>query len=90
MDRPKESRTTFGKALKADREARKLTQQQVADAIGVKQQHVAGWESGKNLPRPESWEKLVDFFGQTSTIAFLPQRGEIVVPPPESTVMFTR
>jgi len=43
-------RKSFGMRLKAAREARGLTQQQVADLFGVKKGTVSAWEMGGGIP----------------------------------------
>ena len=41
---------TFPELLKASRERLGLTQEQVADMLGIKQSTVSGWESGRRIP----------------------------------------
>ena len=43
----------IGKKIKACRQAARLSQQLLADALGVKQSTVAAWEAGRNQPDPE-------------------------------------
>lgn len=43
-------RKSFGMRLKAAREAKELTQQQVADHFGVKKGTVSAWEMGGGVP----------------------------------------
>lgn len=45
---------TLGTRLKALRKTKKVTQQQLADAIGVSKTSVIYWEKGDNLPKHES------------------------------------
>lgn len=73
-----ETITTFGKALRAERERMGLTQKELADRVGTVQQSVGGWEAGRSLPRPEMFDKLVEVFGPHSPVAALPPRGQIV------------
>ena len=40
----------FGKQIKQMRVERKLTQEQMADRLGVSRQAVSNWENNKNLP----------------------------------------
>ena len=56
---------TWGKHLRDLRDARKLTQQQVADAIEVKRETVNQWESESRQLKGEQVIKLADFFGVT-------------------------
>ena len=71
------SSTTFAKAVRAERKRLQMTQDQLAVAVGTTQQNVAGWEAGKSLPRPETFDRLVETFGPHSVVAALPPRGEI-------------
>lgn len=49
--------------LRKLRKERKLTQQQVADAIGLGMQAYSYYEKGDRQPSPETLCKLADFFG---------------------------
>lgn len=40
----------FGKQIKQMRLERKLTQEQMAEQLGVSRQAVSNWENNKNLP----------------------------------------
>lgn len=54
--------TTVGANLKAAREARELTQKQVAEAIGVTNRDVSRWENGKVEPGRKYRHLLADLF----------------------------
>lgn len=69
--------TTFGKSLRLEREARQLTQTQLATLVGTSQQNIAGMEAGRSLPKEAIFEKLVEVFGKHSSVAQLPPRGVI-------------
>lgn len=64
----------FGRALRLERKRLGLTQTEVADRIGTSQQNVAGWEAGRAMPRQEMMAKVLQFFGQKSSLAQLPDR----------------
>lgn len=49
---------TFGEKIKESRKAQKLTQKQLADAIGAKHNSVSDWENDKNKPDPDTIELL--------------------------------
>ncbi len=49
--------------IAAARKARKMTQQQLADAMGVDQALVSRWESGKVSPNRSNLEKLKEILG---------------------------
>jgi transcriptional regulator with XRE-family HTH domain len=48
----------YGEMLKGFREDNCLTQQQVANELGVTKMTVSNWERGINIPRPEKREAL--------------------------------
>jgi transcriptional regulator with XRE-family HTH domain len=52
-----------GNKLKALREERRLTLEDVGDALSRTRAAVAFWESGKNQPPLHVLSKLADFFG---------------------------
>lgn len=49
--------------LKALRTSRKVTQQQAADAAGMRVQHYQRYEYGDRTPRIEQLIALADFYG---------------------------
>jgi transcriptional regulator with XRE-family HTH domain len=55
----------FADKIKRLRTARKMTQRDLADALGIKQQTVCRWESGGGEPNIEMLIKLADFFNIT-------------------------
>lgn len=55
--------TTFMNKLKLYRSQRGMTQEQVAEVIGVSRQAVAKWEKGETLPDIDSCIRLADLFG---------------------------
>ncbi len=57
---------TLGTRLKALRKTKKVTQQQVADAIGVSKTSVIYWEKDENLPKHDSLMALANTLGVTS------------------------
>ena len=50
------------KNLKEARQRKGITQAELADALGITQQGVARWESGKSYPTVETLITLADFF----------------------------
>jgi len=42
---------------------KEMTQQEVADALGVAQGLVSSWCNGERLPRPENMAKIVELTG---------------------------
>lgn len=56
--------------LKDLRKEKRVTQQQVADACGVKRETICMIEIGKNRPSVKLAKKLAGFFGVEWTIFF--------------------
>lgn len=49
--------------LLSKRKEKRVTQQQLADAIGVCRSAIANWETGQQIPSTRSLIALADFFG---------------------------
>ena len=52
----------FSERLKTLRKEKKLTQKEIAEQIGIKQNSYSDWETGKNEPSLEKLIVLADFF----------------------------
>ena len=52
----------YGRLLKNERLARKLSQEQLAKAIGITQAQISYYESNKNEPSIGICEKIADFY----------------------------
>ena len=51
---------TFGEKFKAEREKRKLTQQEVADALGINRRMITRYENGISFPRTkDAYRKII-------------------------------
>lgn len=55
--------TRVAERLYRHRTRRHLTQQQVADAIGVSKASVSNWEGGVKNPRMSNLEQIAELFG---------------------------
>ena len=53
---------TFGENLRMLRMSAGLSQTELAEAIGVSQVAVSGWETGKKEPNFETCEAIADYF----------------------------
>ena len=54
---------TFGEKFKAEREKRKLTQQEVADALGINRRMITRYENGISFHRTKStYSKIEEYF----------------------------
>ena len=64
--------SALGQFLRTLRDKRGLTQNAMADAIGVEASAISKWELGRSAPGPKCLELLRDFFGVTYTEMGLP------------------
>lgn len=55
--------TPWYKRIKLYRTVAELTQQEVADKVGVEHRRYWGWEAGKNVPRPDHQAALAEVLG---------------------------
>ena len=54
---------TFGEKFKAEREKRNLTQQEVADGLGINRRMITRYENGISFPRTkEAYKKIAEYF----------------------------
>ena len=54
---------TFAEKFKEERVKKELTQQQVADSLGITRKMITLYEKGTSLPRTrEAYKKIADFF----------------------------
>lgn len=54
---------TFGEKFKTEREKRGLTQQEVADGLGINRRMITRYENGISFPRTkEAYRKIADYF----------------------------
>ena len=54
---------TFGEKFKAEREKRKQTQQEVADALGINRRMITRYENGISFPRTkDAYRKIAEYF----------------------------
>ena len=65
--------TTIGPTIKAARQARGLTLDEVGWALGVTRQYVQAWEAGRRNPGPKHLAKLAEVLGLQVT-DLLPKR----------------
>jgi len=55
---------TFGEKFKAEREKKNLTQQQVADSLGLNRRMITRYENNLSFPRSRgNYRKIAEFFG---------------------------
>ena len=58
-------RVTLGERIKNQRSRAGLSQERVAELVGVSRQSVTKWESGQSAPSTENLFKLAEIFGTT-------------------------
>lgn len=52
----------FGKNLKLFRSAKKMTQKELGDLLGVTQRTISGWEMGETEPNYDTLIKILEYF----------------------------
>ena len=79
----------IGTNIQATRMANRLTQEQLAEAVGVSRQTVAKWESGETSPDLEHAAALADALGTTiDGLANFDGNGLVVGAPPRGKHLF--
>ncbi|MDR3767034.1 MAG: helix-turn-helix transcriptional regulator [Butyricicoccus sp.] len=76
--------TTLGSKLSALRRARGLSQEQLAEAIGVSRQAVSKWELDAAAPEIDKIKSLADFYGVTTDYLLRPDAEAPSAPAPPS------
>ena len=71
---------TFGQQLRVWRRRRLLTQQGLADRLGVSSLTVQRWELDRNVPRPTHQSGLVEALGLSPDEFCTAREGEQAVP----------
>lgn len=61
-------------SYKSARESAKLTQQEVADALGIQRTTVAMWETGKSMPQASKLPQIAKILGCTVDELFEKQK----------------
>lgn len=56
-------RERLAKGLRKFRLQKKMTQQQVADKVGVHYSHISHWESGRRIPHLKYLSSLSEIYG---------------------------
>lgn len=77
--------TTIGKRIIALRKSRGLTQEQLAEKVGVSAQAVSKWENDVSCPDISLLPKLAEVFQVTTdSLLGVPEKTEIVEQPPQA------
>lgn len=71
---------TLGERIKACRQAAGLSQEKVAELVGVSRQAVTKWESGQSAPSTENLFRLAELFGTTTDLLLTDQTAEPAEP----------
>ena len=72
----------LGERIKRLRLGAKVSQQTLADAVGVERQAVTQWEAGSTSPTPSNVAKIAKFFDldPVERLALWEDRGAVVTP----------
>lgn len=65
---------TLGKRIKACRQQSGMSQEKVAELVGVSRQAVTKWETNQSAPSTENLFRLADIFGTTVDL-LLPEKA---------------
>lgn len=60
----------FGKKIKDLRDSKNMTQQELADDLGISQRTVASWETGGKMPSNKLIKKIADYFYVSTDFLF--------------------
>ena len=66
---------TLGERIKAFRKNAGMSQEKVAELVGVSRQAVTKWESGKSAPSTDNLFKLAEIFGTTTDLLLDSESG---------------
>ena len=66
---------TLGERIKAFRKNAGMSQEKVAELVGVSRQAVTKWEYGKSAPSTDNLFKLAEIFGTTVDLLLDPESG---------------
>ena len=70
---------TFGEKFKNEREKRGLTQQEIADALGINRRMITRYENGISFPRTkDAYKKIAEYF-QVDVNYLLTDSDEFIV-----------
>ena len=75
---------SLGERIKACRQQAGLSQENVAEAVGVSRQAVTKWETGQSAPSTENLFRLAELFGTTADLLLTAPAG-----PPLAEQLFT-
>ncbi|MBR4223880.1 MAG: helix-turn-helix domain-containing protein [Oscillospiraceae bacterium] len=79
----------FGENLYQLRKFHSMTQEDIADALGVSRQAVAKWECGDTVPDLDKCKILADLFGVSlDELANFDSKSAGIAPPPRGKHMF--
>ncbi len=72
------------------RKMHKLTQEDIAEKVGVSRQAVAKWESGDSIPDIDRCRMIADLFNVTldDLVNYNPENTEGLLPPPKGRYLF--
>ena len=74
---------TLGERIKQCRQDAAMSQEKLAELLGVSRQAVTKWEADQSLPSTENLFRLADLFHTTVDSLVHPERDSAAVPPPK-------
>jgi len=83
----KQSRNATGQLIKNARKAKGLTQDQVADLLGIKRQGYAHYEYGHSLPTADDLPKLCEVLDLDPTVFGMSGQTPVSVPPTDDPLL---
>lgn len=75
------ARDVFGDTLRARRIAKDITQEEMAELLGVSLATISAWELGRYSPRENNLNKIEELLGQLDEVATT-SKSEAGLPPP--------
>lgn len=69
----------FGITLKTCRESANLTQEKLAEIVGVSSEMISRWENGHDTPKEDNVDILVDMFGDQLGVEYLKSKSKIAM-----------
>ena len=71
---------TFGEKLRQSRNAKRMTQKELATEVGAKHNSISDWENDKNRPDPDTIELLCGVLGITPNYLLNASDGDLSLP----------
>jgi len=80
----------FAERLKQSRQRKKVTQQQIADILGIDRTTVTHWEKGRNTPNPNQLAKIASYLGVSADYLLGLEKETWLYQLPDKLISFVR